>query len=639
MKPQNNNTIKIFATGFIVLVFLSLILFQIRSSFESSLSVRKPDDNLAIRREPSGPVPDEFENDPNVKINSIAYVQAHINDPLSLGIFDSFEARVPGGRRSNVYFFESDDSCMYFDKKSGLIVYRSHGIQVMPDKRPEIKKEKFYVGPEGVSETQDKALGRFIEPIVDRVWIYRVQRNSSELIIYDKKLRRFFKIDFIKANVTKGPELVKNILHHEPIQIGRLNKSRWLNLGWEPPMFMKSYVDPNKPAYPPRGRGGPRNVPSGLEPIIPTDKARQAGPYLLVLDKSGRIDLLDRESLEFVKNFNSGAGRLFDPESYIGLRRGSTKPGYLLDYDVLPLFLTTHFFGEGPESKKVFFGQPSVPVGPSPSRIERKYLGMFVASLSRDGSGLALKIWNDEGREIIKPGAVTQEQGTRTVSPRTVSHRSRSVVYFRPSWESVFTVGKYLAEEFHPPILSLVSYYTAYSFEAAAGHRGLFLLPNSFIAMQGRIDYGNFVERFFGALGWIFPSIIFSIWLATRVSKNAVVVGLSDDVRLYWIIGTLAFGFVAYITYRLTRHKITLVTCQNCGKMRRPDMDRCHRCKSDWFVPELTPPAWRVLDGTEQAEQTERADEGPIADAKGANNVESAEDAEDAEGAEEATTE
>jgi len=51
-------------------------------------------------------------------------------------------------------------------------------------------------------------------------------------------------------------------------------------------------------------------------------------------------------------------------------------------------------------------------------------------------------------------------------------------------------------------------------------------------------------------------------------------------------------------------------------------MDRCHRCKSEWLVPELTPPTWRVLDGTEQkAEQAEIVDEGSIAGAEGAEET------------------
>jgi hypothetical protein len=583
-------------------------------------------------------VPDEFENDPNVIKHSRVSAHADIDDPLSLGILDFYKARMPGGRRSNVYFYESDKDYMYFDKKSGLIVHNYLDFQVMPDKRPASRWVQAYVGPEGISETRDKTLGRFIEPIVDRGWIHRVNRHSRALIVYDQKLRCFFKVDFISAIVTKGTKLAENFPHHyKPIQIGRLNKSRWLNLGWEPPKIKKSDKALDISAY--------MHPEGGLYPIIPTEQARQAGPYLLVLDKSGRIDLLDRESLEFVRNVNFMAfGRLFDPESYIRSRRDAVRPGYLLDYDVLPLFLTTYFYEGNPESKKVFFGEPSESLYPSPSRIERKYLGMFVASLSRSGTGLALNAYNEKGIEITKREAVVQKEG-----PRTVSHLTSRVVYFRPSWTSAFTVVKYLAEELHPLVLSLGSFYTAYSFEAAAGHRALFLLPNSFIAMQGRIDYGNFVERLLSAIWFMLPSIVFSIWLATRVSKNAVVVGLSYNTRLYWILGMLAFGLAAYITYRLTRPRITLVTCQNCGQMRRPDMDRCHHCKSKWFVPELTPPAWRVIDGTglteqiepkEQAEQTERTDEGLDAEVEDTKDTaEDLEDKKDAEGVEEAGTE
>jgi len=584
MKPIISYPVKVFATGFIVLVFLSLLLFQIRSSCERSLSVRIPGDAQVILREPSGLVPDEFENDPNVVSHSRVSAGIHSELPLSLGIFDYFQAREPGGRRSNVYFYESERDCMYFDKKSGLIVHHYFDLQVMPDKRTTGKWVRVYVGPEGVLETRDKTLGRFIEPIRDRSWIYRAN-EPRELMLFDKKLRRFFKIDFSKRKVTKGPELVKNHRYHKPIQIGRLSKRRWLlNLNWEPPKIQKSDEGLN--------RTGMRAVP---KPIIPTDRWRQAGPYLLVLDKSGRIDLLDRESLEFVKNFGfDTAGRLSDPETYIGSRRGSARPGDLLGYDVLPLCLTTHFYEGNPESKKVFFGEPSVPINPSPSRIERKYLGMFVANLSRDGSGLVLATMNDKGGEIRRDGAVLQEEG-----PRTVSHRSRRAVYFKPSWTFTSTIGKYLAENLHPPILSVASYFTASAFEAASGHRALFFLPNSFIAMKGRDRSGNFAERFFSALWLILPSIILAIWLARRVGKNAAVTGLSENARHYWIIGTLAFGLTAYITYRFTRPKLTLVTCQNCGKMRRPDMAKCHRCGSKWHVPELTPPAWRVLDGGE----------------------------------------
>ena len=102
-----NYPVKVFATGFIVLVFLSLLLFQIRKSCEASLSVRQRDDAQVITREPSGLVPDEFENDPNVVNHSSVSARVNMNDPLSLGIFDYFQARIPGGCRSNVWTFHT----------------------------------------------------------------------------------------------------------------------------------------------------------------------------------------------------------------------------------------------------------------------------------------------------------------------------------------------------------------------------------------------------------------------------------------------------------------------------------------------------------------------------------------------------
>ena len=618
MKHLTNNPVKVFATGFIVLVLLSLPLFWLRFTCEASLLEGMPVDVRKVAILPSGLVPDEYEKDPNVVIHSIvSSYMSQAEPPLSFGIFDYFRARFPGGRLSNVYFYESDSDYMYFDKKSGLIVHSYHDTQVMPDKSRPDKWVQTYIGPEGVSQTPDKALGRFIEPIIDRSGIYYGLGESREFIVYDKKPRRFFKIAFKEGTVTKGPELDKENRGYEPIQIGLLRKTSF-SMNWFPPQIKKSEED--------KKEAGSR---SNVKSIIANAHGREAGPYLLVLDKSGLINLLDRESLKFVLSNGHPvptdrlrlvpAGRLPRPDTYFGARGGVARPQDLLGYEVWPLTLTTHFFEENPESKKVFFGEPFVGHNkPLPSKIERKYLGMFAASLSRNGTALTLTVFDEKGK-LIK----SAESGfTKRAGNRTLSYPSSKGVFFRPPWASTFTIIKYLAENLHPPILSLGSYFTASAFEAGAGHRGLFLLPNSFIAMQGRYPGGNFVERFFRALGWIFPSIIFSIWLATRVSKNAVVVGLSENARLYWMIGTLGFGLAAYITYRLTRPGITLVTCQNCGKMRRPDMDRCHRCKSEWLVPELTPPAWRVLDGSEQkAEQAERTDEGSIADAEGAEEA------------------
>jgi hypothetical protein len=279
--------------------------------------------------------------------------------------------------------------------------------------------------------------------------------------------------------------------------------------------------------------------------------------------------LLDKQTLTFA----GIAGRLPAPESVFPSKTYVTAKD-LLAYEVLSLAFNT----------------------------DRKYRGMFAAGVGREGTAMALAVFNERG-ELIKRGYTksTDRRGRRNTP-------SSKAVFWEVPGAPATTVAKYLLENLHPPILSVVSYLAADSFEAASGHRALFLLPNSFIAMEGRDTTGNFVGRFVIGLFLILPSITLAILLAWRVGQDAVAVGLSENAKLCWMIGTIAFGLTAYITYRLTRPKLTLVTCLNCGKMRRPDMAKCHRCKSDWHVPELIPPAWRVLNGTEQVPEDSAAD-------------------------------
>jgi hypothetical protein len=155
-------------------------------------------------------------------------------------------------------------------------------------------------------------------------------------------------------------------------------------------------------------------------------------------------------------------------------------------------------------------------------------------------------------------------------------------------------ITKYIFESLHPPVLMLASFFTAYSFNARSTHRALFLMPNSFVAMAR--DYeGNIFYMLLIVLLLMLPGIMFACILGWRVWRDAAIIGLSNKARQIWLAGTLVFGLPGYITYRLTRPRVTLVTCANCGKTRRPDTEKCHHCGSKWVVPELTSPAWRVL--------------------------------------------
>ena len=110
-------------------------------------------------------------------------------------------------------------------------------------------------------------------------------------------------------------------------------------------------------------------------------------------------------------------------------------------------------------------------------------------------------------------------------------------------------------------------------------------------------------ERFFWALAFMLPGLLLFLLLAVRLDREGVLSGTPKNARRLWVVATIILGLPAYLTYRLTRPKTTLVTCANCGLGRRPDFDKCHRCGSPWSVPELTPPAWRVLGEPEQTEE------------------------------------
>jgi hypothetical protein len=550
MKFKISYPVRVFATGFVVLTILSIPLFWFRFLCEISLAGRMPIDASYVSISPSGLVPPELEDDPNLVHHSRVTASMDTEEPQFLGIFDYFEARGPGGRQSNIYYVKFDAKdwvWIYFDESIGQISCRYKTAEMLPDKTIKLKEAQIYVGPEGISETPDKSLGRFIDPIVDSThweWPARPPRT-----LYDRKLRRFFTIDFDKRTVFKGPQLAKDD-KHKPVQIGRLIKNPYfVNMAWTAPHIKVTDEERKK------GR-------SAIKPLPGANYGRGAGPYLLVLDETGRIDLLDRKTLQFAGT----AGRLPVPQTFFSSKQSVTDKD-VLGYRAFGLTSTT----------------------------DRKYRGMYAASLSREGTALALAVYNEEGKLIKTSHTTLTKQIQRMKREQLVISSSRSV-FFEAPWAPASTIGKYLVENLHPPLLSIASYFTADSLEASSGHRALFILPNSFASMKGRDISGNIADRFFTVLVIILPSIILAILLAWRVSKDTTTVGLSENEKLCWLIGTIAFGLPAYITYRLTRPKITLVTCANCGNPRRPDMEKCHRCGSTWRMPELTPPTWRVVD-------------------------------------------
>ncbi len=330
MKLKISYPVRIFATGFVVLTLLSIPLFWLRFVCEISLASRMLHEGGDVIIMPSGLVPPELENDPNVVSHSHVSASMNIEEPLFLGIIDYFEASVPGGRQSNIYYVKFDVQAwvwIYFDDRIGQISCRYNTIIItMPDKTAHSKEEQLYVGPEGISETADKGLGRFIDPIVDSThWEW-----PSNLLqtLYDRKLRRFFTIDFEKRTVLKGPQLAKDD-KHKPVQIGflRKNSNFVYYMDWSAPQIKVAEDEKEKGRY--------IRSPS-TKPLPGTNYGQGSGPYLLVLDETGRIDLLDRKTLEFAGT----AGRLPAPQTLFSSKQSVTDKD-LLGYRAFGLTSTT----------------------------------------------------------------------------------------------------------------------------------------------------------------------------------------------------------------------------------------------------------------------------------------------------------
>jgi hypothetical protein len=289
-----------------------------------------------------------------------------------------------------------------------------------------------------------------------------------------------------------------------------------------------------------------------------------------VLDASGRIDLLDMDTLELVRSqmhLRAPAGLYFGG--------GTATPEEVAAYSVSPIS------SRPPDGGGTW-----------------AYAGCSVAVLSRDGTSVRLDVFDPNGR-VVTSNETTVPQYLWTHSGG-IAHRtpisSPEAAYFRLPGAQGLTLAKFALESLHPPILQFLSYFGASHFEATAGYRSLFLLPDSFLAMRARAKQGRPVEEFLASIVFMIPALVLALLLAWRVDRDGGRLGLSKDARTAWVVGTVAFGLPVYVTYRLTRPKATLVTCANCGLGRRPDMEKCHHCGSPWSVPDLTPPAWRVLD-------------------------------------------
>lgn len=485
-----------------------------------------------VKLQPSGLVP-EADSDPNVVTqSSIDTGIEHDVIALGLGIVQDFSSLEHG--KSGEFFMVSENKG---EKRYELVLFNKNtGLfvyyEVFKERKDWSRKAKLYAGPEGISKNADKSLGRFSEPSVN----LRIGYIDS-FTFFDRSSSRFFQIRFNKRTVVKSPQF------SEVVQIGRFegfdkNRGSLSFVEWSAPLRKQTPLDEeNKKKI----RTSIRDKEGNEINLVSATEEYGTGTYsrkdILVLESDGQIRRLDSKTLEI----SGPVGYLPSAVDSVGRAR----PKDLFAYAVQPF------------------------------AVNDEYAGAIAASISREAMKIQVAVFDKDGKLIKRKGAC--------IDP------------FDKAWGPTLTILTYLLENLQPAFLGMVSYFTASTFEAVDGHTGLFILPNSFVAILGRKANTN-ISPLFIALLIISPSIILGLLLGWKVYKEAIITGFSKRARLHWLIGTILFGISAYITYRLTRPKETLVSCQNCGKLRRPDMARCHRCGSKWFVPELIPPKWRVID-------------------------------------------
>ncbi len=550
MNASRRYLVNALATGVIATILLCTGLFWARwlCSFDRHLLLPPSAREVVIR--PSRRVAGEEGTDPNLLAPAIVTAAMGETQRLFYGLGAAQylgSNAFPGasdGWRWLVRLRDEQSAPLRYDSSLGLFIYEGEDpYRHERDTRPTHHKFRHYAGPNGAGDKPDEKLGRFSSPIADPY-------AGSSLLVYDRGQKRFFAIqwDARGSSVRQGPELADANNHH-PVQIGSIERN-----------FGAIHM-----AVP---------CPTNVESPVLTQYF--GGDRVLVLDASGRIDLLDVQTLQIA----GVAGRLPTPMSPLGVARPVT-PDDVVAYFALP------------------FGVCNARQGP-----EWTYRGCAVATLSREMLAVEVACFDPNGRVIESGGTMFHEYG-KSASGRvgeSLRCSAQAAYYHLPGARSL-TSAKLILESLHPPVLVLASYFASPHQEATAGFRSVLLLPDSFVAMVARAG-GDMMwwERFGRVFCYMIPGLFFYGFLAERVARDAAWIGLARKTRKAWVVGTVVFGLPAYVAYRLTRPKGTLVTCANCGLGRRPDMEKCHHCGSVWAVPELIPPAWRVLGEAEQVE-------------------------------------
>jgi len=556
MTARRRAILNVSATGFLVLFATLLVLFWARWGCETTRRGLLPRRTWSLDLDVSSLIMPRTAQEPN-GVRGILHARMDMDqiDSEMLGAFQYLATRAEGAPDWPIVVRGGngrDGMRYYYDRSLRTLVHESSEAVHQPNGTYATKATVAYAGPEGVADKPDRKIGRFSDPLV-----HFVGGNLDRPVVYDRGLRRFFAVDWHNKTVEQGPEL---------------------------PAKMAAPVDFDWP------RKQPGNLSLYLETSEPHYVHGEAPDRTLVLDEAGDVRMLNLETLEYgglvrkldrdgkeYSNVARFAGRLPAPDTLFP-PVGHVTPDDLSAYNVLPIF-----FGKGDT-----------------------YAGCAVAVVSRDATAMKLEVFDANGTSVVMQPSVFKDPFTmaagvgRHVPPSTVS-----ALYFEAPGAAVLTATKYMLECLHPPVLLWLSYFTTSDTEAIAGHQSLFMLADSFAAMKARQVDLPAISRFTTSLVFLIPGVFLGVLLAIAIDRDARRMGVSRRSRRLWAAAMVLFGLPAFVTYKLTRPTTARVTCANCGRDRWVDWEKCHHCGSLWLVPELIPPAWRVIGRPEEQTDNE----------------------------------
>jgi hypothetical protein len=507
-------------------------------------------DNIDIC-DPTGFWDSEKSREPNAVI-SPGFLQCTKNyiPQGYLGLFHSdFAAQLKTACRSEIYSLDTNKN----EREAFIYDYTSKKLvinYIAKSGNQQTIKVLGYVGPKGFSATSNIELGTFENPLFAKS--IRSDSDKPTFFIYDNGKKRFYRVELCldTIKVVEGPCI--NLLDWTPIQLDIVNPSTNFNLDWDSPKKLTKVLPTSKRNHPDESsfEENTRYIPLKNAPHM-----NRWPRNFLVLHQNGIIDCIDGDTLQF----RNHAAKLPSLGFY---ENNASRPQDMAAFDAFGLY------------------DPN-----------ERCLGTAVAALSRDNITMALDFYNAQGGLV--QSNITKIYNRSKMTPEIASGYT-VVVNARNG--HLYLVVRYLLENLQPPLLRLLDMPAASWMEPDERYSTFFVHPNSLIGLM-KFEYDRFgfwIQLVFLML----PSLAIGIWLGFKARQKAASLGYDQLSRDAWFITVLAFGIPAYITFKLLVPKERMVTCANCGNLRRVEFETCQSCKRDWQKTRdlTTAPDWSVRD-------------------------------------------